>query len=462
MIRGLVDGYIPFMILPGRDAENASADHPRGLRDLGAGQVATLFADLPLSRSILAAEYRTFRVGATSQDGLSASPKTAMLVHRIVTRRSRRQRGLAVVLMISCSSPRCGSTAGQHAGGCWRIDETVPRIGFPSGGAGRRREVSQLDLETLGKARFRWVSRSATKCGRCSGVIAVVDSFNSGRSQTSRRLSLRGTSTMSAPSQKWRCGRLLQSFSSRFWGPHRRAFGLRSRSRWIAGGTGKGDRQLRDAFSFITPESPSASRCSVLRPALEGLGPLTAQILGLSMVEIAIRIIAGSACFHRQGVREAAMDLGESPTARSGRPPAELGHGSSRARVGFARRSMISYRAACPGAIDADRPIYLILRATRPYSIAQTRSRPSRSSPRRSSSSWRSSSTVDQPARRLRGQATDLLFGVSSRRAPPASQGRRNVESVILRGPSTAALSLDSSPLVRELARHELPDKATE
>jgi spermidine/putrescine transport system permease protein len=174
------------------------------------------------------------------------------------------------------------------------------------------------------KARFLWVVAIGYSLWALLPVlIAVVYSFNSGRSQTSLQgLSMRWyLHDVSSVLQDVELrSSLLQSFKLTILVvlisvPFGVAFAL-ALDRWRGRGTGAANFVM--LFSFITPEvAIGVALFLFFGQLLTAIGPgFQAQILGLSMFEMAYPVIIVRARLLSIGkeYEEAAMDLGASPT----------------------------------------------------------------------------------------------------------------------------------------------------
>jgi spermidine/putrescine transport system permease protein len=174
------------------------------------------------------------------------------------------------------------------------------------------------------KARFLWVvAIGYSLWALLPVVIAVVYSFNSGRSQTSLQgLSMRWyLHDVSSVLQDVELrSSLLQSFKLTILVvlisvPFGVAFAL-ALDRWRGRGTGAANFVM--LFSFITPEvAIGVALFLFFGQLLTGIGPgFQAQVLGLSMFEMAYPVIIVRARLLSIGkeYEEAAMDLGASPT----------------------------------------------------------------------------------------------------------------------------------------------------
>jgi spermidine/putrescine transport system permease protein len=174
------------------------------------------------------------------------------------------------------------------------------------------------------KARFLWVvAIGYSLWALLPVVIAVVYSFNSGRSQTSlqgfsMRWYLHDVSSVLQDVELR--SSLLQSFKLTILVvlisvPFGVAFAL-ALDRWRGRGTGSANFVM--LFSFITPEvAIGVALFLFFGQLLTGIGPgFQAQILGLSMFEMAYPVIIVRARLLSIGkeYEEAAMDLGASPT----------------------------------------------------------------------------------------------------------------------------------------------------
>ena len=174
------------------------------------------------------------------------------------------------------------------------------------------------------KARFLWVvAIGYSLWALLPVVIAVVYSFNSGRSQTSlqglsMRWYLRDVSSVlqdvelrSALLQSFKLTILVVLISV----PFGVAFAL-ALDRWRGRGTGAANFVM--LFSFITPEvAIGVALFLFFGQLLTAIGPgFQAQVLGLSMFEMAYPVIIVRARLLSIGkeYEEAAMDLGASPT----------------------------------------------------------------------------------------------------------------------------------------------------
>ena len=174
------------------------------------------------------------------------------------------------------------------------------------------------------KARFLWiVAIGYSLWALLPVVIAVVYSFNSGRSQTSLQgLSMRWyLHDVSSVLQDVELrSSLLQSFKLTILVvlisvPFGVAFAL-ALDRWRGRGTGAANFVM--LFSFITPEvAIGVALFLFFGQLLTAIGPgFQAQVLGLSMFEMAYPVIIVRARLLSIGkeYEEAAMDLGASPT----------------------------------------------------------------------------------------------------------------------------------------------------
>jgi spermidine/putrescine transport system permease protein len=174
------------------------------------------------------------------------------------------------------------------------------------------------------KARFLWlIAIGYSVWALLPVVIAVVYSFNSGRSQTSLQgLSLRWyLNDVSSVLQDVELrSALLQSFKLTILVvliavPFGVAFAL-ALDRWRGRGTGTANFVM--LFSFITPEvAIGVALFLFFGQLLTVIGPgFGAQVLGLSMFEMAYPVIIVRARLLSIGkeYEEAAMDLGASPT----------------------------------------------------------------------------------------------------------------------------------------------------
>jgi spermidine/putrescine transport system permease protein len=174
------------------------------------------------------------------------------------------------------------------------------------------------------KARFLWVvAIGYSLWALLPVVIAVVYSFNSGRSQTSLQgLSMRWyLHDVSSVLQDVELrSALLQSFKLTILVvliavPFGVAFAL-ALDRWRGRGTGAANFVM--LFSFITPEvAIGVALFLFFGQLLTGIGPgFQAQVLGLSMFQMAYPVIIVRARLLSIGkeYEEAAMDLGASPT----------------------------------------------------------------------------------------------------------------------------------------------------
>jgi spermidine/putrescine transport system permease protein len=174
------------------------------------------------------------------------------------------------------------------------------------------------------KARFLWVvAIGYSLWALLPVVIAVVYSFNSGRSQTSLQgLSMRWyLHDVSSVLQDVELrSSLLQSFKLTILVvlvsvPFGVAFAL-ALDRWRGRGTGGANFVM--LFSFITPEvAIGVALFLFFGQLLTAIGPgFQAQVLGLSMFEMAYPVIIVRARLLSIGkeYEEAAMDLGASPT----------------------------------------------------------------------------------------------------------------------------------------------------
>jgi spermidine/putrescine transport system permease protein len=174
------------------------------------------------------------------------------------------------------------------------------------------------------KARFLWViAIGYSLWALMPVVIAVVYSFNSGRSQTSLQgLSMRWyLHDVSSVLQDVELrSSLLQSFKLTILVvlisvPFGVAFAL-ALDRWRGRGTGAANFVM--LFSFITPEvAIGVALFLFFGQLLTAIGPgFQAQVLGLSMFEMAYPVIIVRARLLSIGkeYEEAAMDLGASPT----------------------------------------------------------------------------------------------------------------------------------------------------
>jgi spermidine/putrescine transport system permease protein len=174
------------------------------------------------------------------------------------------------------------------------------------------------------KARFLWVvAIGYSLWALLPVVIAVVYSFNSGRSQTSlqglsMRWYLHDVSSVLQDAQLR--SSLLQSFKLTILVvlisvPFGVAFAL-ALDRWRGRGTGAANFVM--LFSFITPEvAIGVALFLFFGQLLTAIGPgFQAQVLGLSMFEMAYPVIIVRARLLSIGkeYEEAAMDLGASPT----------------------------------------------------------------------------------------------------------------------------------------------------
>jgi spermidine/putrescine transport system permease protein len=174
------------------------------------------------------------------------------------------------------------------------------------------------------KARFLWVvAIGYSLWALLPVVIAVVYSFNSGRSQTSLQgLSMRwylhdvssvlqDVELRSALLQSFKLTILVVLISV----PFGVAFAL-ALDRWRGRGTGAANFVM--LFSFITPEvAIGVALFLFFGQLLTAIGPgFQAQVLGLSMFEMAYPVIIVRARLLSIGkeYEEAAMDLGASPT----------------------------------------------------------------------------------------------------------------------------------------------------
>jgi spermidine/putrescine transport system permease protein len=174
------------------------------------------------------------------------------------------------------------------------------------------------------KARFLWVvAIGYSAWALLPVVIAVVYSFNSGRSQTSLQgLSMRWyLHDVSSVLQDVELrSALLQSFKLTILVvliavPFGVAFAL-ALDRWRGRGTGAANFVM--LFSFITPEvAIGVALFLFFGQLLTAIGPgFQAQVLGLSMFQMAYPVIIVRARLLSIGkeYEEAAMDLGASPT----------------------------------------------------------------------------------------------------------------------------------------------------
>jgi spermidine/putrescine transport system permease protein len=193
----------------------------------------------------------------------------------------------------------------------------------PSSAGARSHRLRTWIANPWARARFLWVVAVAYSAWALVPVlIAIVYSFNAGRSQTS----LQGFSTRwyvtnvnSVLKDETLRGALLQSLKLTILVvaisvPLGVAFAL-ALDRWRGRGTGSANFLM--LFSFITPELAIGIALflffsQVVRQI--GLG-FTAQVLGLSMFEMAYPVIIVRARLLSIGreYEEAAMDLGASP-----------------------------------------------------------------------------------------------------------------------------------------------------
>lgn len=199
--------------------------------------------------------------------------------------------------------------------------DRVP-TGVSSGTALRR--FRNWMINPWAKARFLWViAIGYSAWALLPVVIAVVYSFNSGRSQTSLQgLSMRWyLHDVSSVLQDVELrSALLQSFKLTILVvliavPFGVAFAL-ALDRWRGRGTGTANFVM--LFSFITPEvAIGVALFLFFGQLLTAIGPgFQAQVLGLSMFQMAYPVIIVRARLLSIGkeYEEAAMDLGASPT----------------------------------------------------------------------------------------------------------------------------------------------------